>query len=512
MTELEAGLGLSWEEWVEQATEDASAYLRGLEAWPNPPEGDNHVYLLTSILTHRAKSRLALDRVPSDLPSTSHHHKERLDLLWLQAERLLNAQIISSDKKVEQIIGQELTLYVDRLNHTLMEVRRMAQDADMMDDRELFVTEDLRRTSHDFLLSFQKMALVSGELRQRPFDGKIDALPFQEKFDDINQLFRKYFGYFYDIRDRFPLVRKREYGFNGWWLANPPEFEDVQEDDIPEEVMAAFAEAFQDEYVDESEDWSFSEKTIAYALDELGTEEAGEIRRHLLRCHACKELFDDVRHAEIEVQKQKDQQSPVVQPAILDVLQVFIRKISSVISQCLTPKIITAMATACLILATLTLYRSYQTPFKWPVSVTITLIGNPIALSSTRTKGVTTSIPGEFEVKVGGVLKTGDFFKIKVETDKDAYVYVVFYDSSEQISAPLIDDQLTAGRLHLISDGNYGFELDENTGVEIIYALASKEVIEDFDKRVEELKERGIGEISRVFPEASVQSFSFRHE
>lgn len=497
-------LELSWKELFEQAAGDLNDFSRASAAWSDSPDD----LLLTEILSSRGRSRLAFNIMGSDLPPEYQHHKERLDRLWDKSEDLLNQQLIA-DNKTEQIINRELVLHIDKLNHMLREVRRIAQDADLLDDREL-ASENLREIAHEFLSSFHKTALASEELKREPFKKKINSQYFQEKFSATDQLFQRYFGYFYDVRDLFPILRRREYGVNCWWLERLPEFDDVQEDEIPEEVMSAFISAFQNE---KSEECPFSEKTVEYALGELDSEEERQkVETHLAGCPPCEKLASAVYRAEIEAEEKNSRFPDRHETTRWDAVEKKMRNfISQHFSFFLTPKIMSAVAAACFIFI-FTLYRLYERPAispQWPLSVNISLIGNP-AGPFTRIRGET-SAPEEFELKEGGVLKTGDSFKIKIKTDNDAYIYVIFHDSLGEVFG-LSFGKKAANKTHLLSDGSYGFELDDNTGVETIYLIASKDAMKDFDKKTEELRKVGVDEIKRLFPKASVRSFSFRHE
>ena len=117
----------------------------------------------------------------------------------------------------------------------------------------------------------------------------------------------------------------------------------------------------------------------------------------------------------------------------------------------------------------------------------------------------------EFQVKLAGKIKSGDYFRFQTKIDNDAYVYVVFQDSSSNIES--LEKGLIAGNKGFsIPDGNKWFQLDKNVGTEKIYLLASKNKIEGFGKKIEDLKSSGIDTIGKVFPEATIQSFSFEHQ
>ena len=76
----------------------------------------------------------------------------------------------------------------------------------------------------------------------------------------------------------------------------------------------------------------------------------------------------------------------------------------------------------------------------------------------------------------------------------------------------LLGRSTSGGKDFFLPDGSKWYHLDKNTGTEKLYLLASKNKIEDFGKRIEDLKSSGIETIGKVFPKATIQSFSFKHE
>ena len=116
----------------------------------------------------------------------------------------------------------------------------------------------------------------------------------------------------------------------------------------------------------------------------------------------------------------------------------------------------------------------------------------------------------EFQVEPGGQLLSGDYFRFQIAIDNDAFVYVIFQDSSgalQAMEAGFVD----GGSELTIPDGDNWFHLDDNTGTEKLYLVASNEQIDGFNRKVEKLKKDGIGTIEKVFPDATVKAFSFNH-
>ena len=116
----------------------------------------------------------------------------------------------------------------------------------------------------------------------------------------------------------------------------------------------------------------------------------------------------------------------------------------------------------------------------------------------------------DFKVELGGKIMSGDYFRFQITIDKDAYVYVVFQDSADNIQG--MESGFVNGGTELsIPDGDQWFHLDDNIGTEKLYLVASKDQINGFSGKVEKLKQDGIGNIDKAFPDATVKAFSFGH-
>lgn len=124
----------------------------------------------------------------------------------------------------------------------------------------------------------------------------------------------------------------------------------------------------------------------------------------------------------------------------------------------------------------------------------------------------------EVDVKDGGVLHSGDMFRIKFELQEEAYVYLLALDSLGNIVRifPKKDTatpvKVKPNETYVVPKEDEWLQLDNNTGQETLYLLASPETIEDIDQRIDQLKKSGIDKITEISPEVKIQSFSFRHE
>lgn len=262
--------------------------------------------------------------------------------------------------------------------------------------------------------------------------------------------------------------------------------------DIAENLLRVFRES---ETII-TDDCFMSELVMAYALDEHDAEKAGQIKEHLLSCRFCLDLFLDTREAERE---SREREVSEVLPGLADAIQekplsLYLRKIQDItsrfISSMLPSKFVAVMAAVFLIAFLTVIDRTIYINFRVIADTGIT-----------APRGQDETLP-----------KSSDFYKIRFELNKDAFVYAIFHDSSGETGKACFGRK-TAG-VHEVSQGDSGirFQLDYNTGTETVYLLASKEEINGFDKKAEKLKQTGINEIKNIFPKASIKSFSYKHE
>jgi hypothetical protein len=248
--------------------------------------------------------------------------------------------------------------------------------------------------------------------------------------------------------------------------------------------------------------------TIDYALGDADLDEQSEIKDHIQTCRYCLDMFLDVRAAKSESQKLEGKKVDIL-PGLQTALKrdtpksSIWDKIRNIFSgeTLFSPKPIGILVAACLVL-----FVSIYGLLDRPVTVEIMLHGR----SFTGIRGGN-PVYEEIQLKPGGTLKSNDSFRIQAKIDQDAFVYVIFHDSSGNISF-IEKGYINAGQEIFMPDMNNWYQLDKNAGTETIYVLASRNEIKSFDSMVEELKKTGVDTISRVFPETSIQSFSFKHQ
>lgn len=134
----------------------------------------------------------------------------------------------------------------------------------------------------------------------------------------------------------------------------------------------------------------------------------------------------------------------------------------------------------------------------------------------TTTRGEERETPREIgAIKQGQMLKSGDYFNIKLNLSNNAYVYLILFDSLGNINK-LYPDENSHEYFSVLNQDtlltSIPFQLDVNTGREEIYIVASKQKIINFDERIIELRQSNISNIHDVFPESKIEMLWFTHE
>jgi len=281
---------------------------------------------------------------------------------------------------------------------------------------------------------------------------------------------------------------------------------------MTDKIIDSLKEAFMKDKKNMVDDCPMANKISSYAFGELGPQESAKVKDHLTTCRSCLDLYMDLRMAEEDAKNAKDEPVKVL-PGLQEAIdkgkkpaespfKKIIDAISDFFGKGFSLKPVAAFATAVLVV----FIGIYVFRDSAPYNIQIMMHG--------RTQiGFRGGQPeyNEFVVESGGVMKSGDYFRFQTKIDKDAYVYVVFQDSSGNIES-MEKGFIAGGKDFFLPDGNKWFHLDENTGTEKLYLLASKNKIDDFEKRIDDLKSGGIETIEKVFPKASIQSFSFKHQ
>ncbi|MBD3165482.1 DUF4384 domain-containing protein, partial [bacterium] len=94
----------------------------------------------------------------------------------------------------------------------------------------------------------------------------------------------------------------------------------------------------------------------------------------------------------------------------------------------------------------------------------------------------------------GTTVHSGDRFRMMVQVEPDAYVYIINKDASGQVftlfpnsAITSVVNPLPSGVEHFIPGSDQALELDEQTGVEVVYVVASLTPMEELPRLTEQL-------------------------
>ena len=284
---------------------------------------------------------------------------------------------------------------------------------------------------------------------------------------------------------------------------------------MSEEFIESLRQAYMKDNDNTPDECSMADQVMDYAMDELGSEEAEKVKEHLKSCRYCLDLYMDIKVSEEEAEQAKDQKVevlPGLQKAIDKGKKPAVspwQKISDAISDFFgTGLSFRPLATfaAVLMVMVLGFYIMRDTTSHAPYAIQIMMQGR----TQTGFRGGQPEYK-EFKVEPGGQILSGDYFRFQVKIDNDAFVYAIFQDSSRAIQA--MESGFVAGGTDLsLPAGDQWFHLDDNTGTEKLFLVASKDQIDGFTGKVEKLRQDGIGTIEKVFQDASIKEFPFSHK
>jgi len=261
----------------------------------------------------------------------------------------------------------------------------------------------------------------------------------------------------------------------------------------------------------------------AYIEGSLSEKERDRTEEHLALCRKCAENI--VAISEIEsspsyseetyaspnmVRKAKGLIKPNAPDGIL-------KRLSSWINT-LTPIPVMTAAAVILFVGITVFYQvqtSHDPSLKTPLSIKMTLLAR--TSSGITIRGETPHYK-EIEVKDGGKLWSGDMFKVEFKLKNEAYLYVLSLDSLGNLAKLFpegdrkIDAKFKPNEVYIIPVKDRWFRLDDNTGRETIYLIASPKAIENIEKRIAMVEKPRPDEIVKMFPEALIESIGFRHE
>jgi len=287
-------------------------------------------------------------------------------------------------------------------------------------------------------------------------------------------------------------------------------------------------------YNEQNKETVFCKKTdisIAYALNELTGKEKENAKLHIFKCKACLDIVLDVRAAEAEAAEKKDkglQMSPAFAAAMNTSGglrgAVYFKKIRTLIKNLASPppfrnhKLVSSLAIAAIVLCVATLglhnrFFSVSAQIEIIATVGRTVPGDTGTVRGSDGDADPSRIPETYVLKPGGVLRMGDYFKIKIQTNKKAYVYLLLHNEDGNTISSIYSGMTEAGKDEIVPQEEYGIQLGPYTGVKTILMIVAKKEIIDFDRKISLIKKNAaLDNVRNVFPNTHVELFAFHHE
>ncbi len=264
-----------------------------------------------------------------------------------------------------------------------------------------------------------------------------------------------------------------------------------------------------------------AETLAAYHEHGLKKEEEARVEEHLASCEECMEyltVLSEGMHAfdsgeEISAPKDIVDRARNLVPASPE--SVRRKSIFSWVSQFRpTPALATACAALLLALAT-TIGLFTSNDEKQLSGLKLGIIGRVSTGAVTRGTG---AIHRDVAVKDGGVLHSGDMFKVRFETPEEGYVYLLGLDSTGRLTRLFPGEKepfpfnAKAGQSYWAPQGDQWFRLDQSPGKETVVILFSLVPLKEFQRKIDQLKNSSVDHIAQVFPKAEIRVVGFQHD
>nr|WP_319393418.1 hypothetical protein [uncultured Desulfobacter sp.] len=312
--------------------------------------------------------------------------------------------------------------------------------------------------------------------------------------------------------------RKRAAPKNDWWLNESPKWDDVQDVEIPDTFLNDLMPAFKGEDEINAVDCPESENAILYASKELSEDETIRFKKHLLNCSYCSQLVHDIQISEILAEDDPDE-LPEIPPELIKALETDSPEISTpnlwnrLLDRVLNlyetvtdfisfPKMISTVAIACL-----AVFIIHSTLFDLEKQ-NLSIIGKIVISDSMRGE------EPEYEEKnlnQGDILKSGEFFQITARINKDTFYYLIMWDSHQNLSK-LGTGKTTTNQTITFPDDDKWYQLDSSKGLESIILILSSVEISNFDEQMKMIKSLDETKIKKIFDNAKIKIFQFKHE
>ncbi len=131
-----------------------------------------------------------------------------------------------------------------------------------------------------------------------------------------------------------------------------------------------------------------------------------------------------------------------------------------------------------------TLPAAVTSPEKEPLELSVNIIGQ---------REETDGSVSEILVREGSVLRSSDNFQVHFKTNRDAYVYILLFDSTHEAGQLFPDPKIPlsnrakAAAENSVPPASQWFWLDDKTGIETIYVLASESPLDEIQRLLREM-------------------------
>ncbi len=190
--------------------------------------------------------------------------------------------------------------------------------------------------------------------------------------------------------------------------------------------------------------------------------------------------------------------------SLVDKISKIIRNIFKGTASALSPKVLVPVAVAVILIIILP-FISLQRDYRNPSSLYI------ITQSSDMITRGGEQITRQIISESGETIKTGQELQIKYAIEKDAFIYIIFKDSSNQL-AFIFDGFKKSGEYTLPDNDNKVYRLDEHPGIGVIYFITAHDEIKDKEIILNELKQNTPERLAELLGRVSIRELSFYYK
>ncbi|MBN2261205.1 MAG: hypothetical protein JW702_11705 [Clostridiales bacterium] len=525
----EYSLQLDWNDFITLARQYVEAYCEATKSFLQSDSESERAKLSILLLSNRARSQRTFEIIERSVYDQMDDSKDIFLEAFRDANEIFDTIISEQSNIIEKIISEDLLPELHDLEEKLLAVRYSAQDCMLVDDATER-TKKLRKQTQQFLQTFIEYSYVTHELKSDYLNKKIPCEAFIEKFNSLEQLFEKYFGYFHTEKDFLVSMSDRELGSEKWWFKSTPEYK--EEEGFIKLTDRIIKEAFGHEDASDHIKCSMSDLAIRYALDDLNPSEHQRVKDHVSDCSYCMKLVADVQNAEAESSGINMDDIEVPQ-SIWDMFpEKKIKKNDSKLIDLFdfvwklpTQRVVSVgiVATLLIVISIFTFYERPSTDGTDSLIVSMQLKGFITEQSTTRdvpsdhkTPTVLHTIYGTFKLGEDDTLSRDSSFKVEFSLSHEAYVYLFLVNAHGNIKSLeyLVDHTKYEAQSSIIipRGETEAISLDATAGRKTVYLLASVNKIDEYEEKLQTLQRMGLQKIHDIFPKVKIHTSSFIQE